>query len=202
MNLTSAPPVKVPIDKGGKGLSDIWVQWFSLLYNLISALFDPDGGGAVLNFPAGAFSNPATQTLAAANTPYVCVLTVQDAGSMTLAANKMYIRRDGVYNCQFSLQFENSATSITEVWVWLRKNGVDVAGTASTWSVTSKHGAVNGYMVGACNFFVNAVAGDYFELIVAAGATGINLEAYPSSTSPFTRPSIPSTVVTFAFVST
>lgn len=160
-------------------------------------------GGKYLNTPHGSFSNTATQALAVANTPYVVVLNTTDVSNgMSLASNKVTVQQSGIYNVQFSLQFENSAASITDVWVWIRKNGTDVAGTASTWAVTSSHGAVNGYMIGACNFFVDMTANDYIELVVAADATGINLEAYASSVLPFTRPSIPSAVVTVSFVST
>ena len=197
----SAPPVKIPMEKGGQPLNDTWVQWFSLLYNSVSSVVGLLGGKD-LNFPYGSFSNNATQALTLANTPYVCTLDTDDAANgVNRSGSKINVAYAGVYNLQFSLQFENTASSIADVWVWIRKNGVDVAGTASTWAVTSSHGGVNGYMVGACNFFVDVAAGDYLELVAAADATGIRIEAYPSSTSPFARPSIPATVVTLAFVS-
>ena len=160
------------------------------------------GGGKYLSSVYGSFQNTATQTLAAANTPYVVVLNTTDfAYGVTLGSNRLTVAQDGVYNCQFSLQFENTTTGIIDTFVWLRKNGVDISGTASTWAVVSSHGGTNGYAIGACNFFVSLAAGDYIELVVAADATGCNIEAYASSTSPFTRPSVPSSVVTLAFVS-
>lgn len=161
-----------------------------------------DGGGKYLSNPYGAFQNTATQALTSANTPYVVVLDTTDAAyGVTLGSNRITVSQDGVYNCQFSLQFENTTTSIVDTWVWLRKNGTDISGTASTWAVVSSHGGTNGYAIGACNFFVSLAAGDYIELVVAADATGVNIEAYTASTSPFTRPSVPSSVVTLSFVS-
>jgi len=160
-------------------------------------------GGKYLNTPHGAFSNTATQTITAGNTPYVLSLNTTDySNGMTLASNKITVDQAGVYNIQFSLQFENTNVAIATTWVWIRKNGVDVAATASTWDIHGTHAGSNGYTLGACNFFVELAANDYIELVVAAGGTGVNIEAYASSTSPFTRPAIPSSVVTVSFVST
>lgn len=175
--------------------------YFTQISAMLQGLVSP-GGGKYLSSVYGAFSNNVTQAVTAANTPYVVVLNTTDAANgVSLASNKMTVAQDGVYNVQFSLQFENTTTQITEVTVWLRKNGTDVPGTASEWAVTGSHGAINGYMLGACNFFVTMAANDYLELVIAADATGLNIEAYAASSSPFVRPSIPSSVVTLAFVS-
>lgn len=160
-------------------------------------------GGRFLNNPYGAFSNTASQTAGAANTAYVVVLNTSDyANGMTLASNKITVDQSGIYNVQFSLQFENSDTGhADETWVWIRKNGTNVAGTASTWAVPSAHGGINGYALGVANFFVECAADDYIELVWATNSTTVQIEAYASSVSPFTRPSIPSSVVTVSFVS-
>lgn len=160
-------------------------------------------GGKFLNIPHGAFSNTGTQNLTAANTAYVVTLNTSDfANGMSLASNKITVDQTGVYNVQFSLQFENTNVAIATTWAWLRKNGTDIAGTASTWDIHGTHAGSNGYVLGACNFFVQLTANDYLELVVAGNNTGINIEAYSSSVSPFTRPAIPSSVVTVSFVST
>jgi hypothetical protein len=160
-------------------------------------------GGKYLNVPHGAFSNSATQSFAAANTPYVVVLNTSSfSNAVSLASNRITVQQPGVYNVQFSFQFENTNTAIADVWIWLRKNGTDVPDTASTLDVDGTHGGVNGYALAAANFFVNMAANDYLEVIGASSATGVNIEAYTASVSPFTRPSIPSSVVTVSFVST
>lgn len=178
-----------------------WVQWISAMYSVLNSVIGTLGGQYLSN-PCGAFSNSTTQAVTAANTPYVVVLNTTDVSNgVTLSSNKMTVAQAGTYNIQFSLQFENTGTNIVEEFVWLRKNGTNIAGTASSWSVAAKHGAVNGYALGACNFFVTLAAGDYIELVVAADDVGTNIEAYAASSSPFTRPSIPSSVVTLSFVS-
>lgn len=160
-------------------------------------------GGKFLNTPHGAFSNTGMQAITAANTAYVVTLNTSDfANGMSLASNKITVDQTGVYNVQFSLQFENTNVAIATTWAWLRKNGADIAGTASTWDIHGTHAGNNGYVLGVCNFFVLLTANDYIELVVAGNNTGINIEAYAASTSPFTRPAIPSSVVTVSFVST
>lgn len=177
-------------------------QYFVELDNAFRQLLGVRGG-KFLNNPYGAFSNSASQTTAVINTPYVVVLNTSDyANGVTLASNKMTVSQAGIYNVQFSLQFENTDTGhADEVWVWLRKNGTNIAGTASTWSVPASHGGINGYQLGVANFYVSLAANDYIELVYASDALTVQIEAYTSSTSPFTRPSVPSSVVTVSFVS-
>ena len=118
-----------------------------------------------------------------------------------LSANKMYFRDAGIYNIQFSVQFANTDTQIQEAYVWLRKNGTNIAGTGSKYSVPNKHGGVDGYLIAVANFFVDIAVGDYIELMWSAstyansgGTTlGIYTEAYAASGSV---PSIPSVVMT------
>lgn len=175
--------------------------YFNQLDNVLGSVIG-NLGGQYINMPCGSFSNTTTQALTAANTPYVVQLNTTDtANALTLASNRVTVPQNGIYNVQFSLQFENTAAQITEVWVWLRKNGTDVPGTASIWAVTSTHAGINGYMIGTCNFYVDLSSGDYLELVAAANATGMNIESYTSSTSPFTRPAIPGAVLTVTFVS-
>ena len=152
--------------------------------------------------PRGAFQNDADQTFSAANTPTVVAFsTVDSAYGFSLASNKVTITNAGTYNIQFSLQFSNMDSQIHEVTVWLRKNGTDVVGTGSKYAVVSSHGGIDGYLIAVANFFIDVAANDYVELICATTSTQVYLERYAASTSPFTRPSIPSSVITFTLVS-
>jgi len=152
--------------------------------------------------PRGAFQNDADQTFGASNTPTVVAFsTVDSAYGFSLASNKVTITNAGTYNVQFSLQFANMDSQIHEVTVWLRKNGTDITGTGSKYAVVSSHGGVDGYLIAVANFFIDVAASDYIELVVSTTSTQVYLERYTASTSPFTRPSIPSSVITFTLVS-
>jgi len=175
--------------------------YFSQMDNVNAALLGRQGGRFLSN-PYGAFSNPTTQALAAANTPYVVNLATTDtSGGVSLANNKVYVDKAGVYCLHYGLQLENTNAHIAKATVWVRKNGVDVPNSGYVYDITSTHGSSNGYLVASANFFVTALAGDYMELVIAADTTGLNIEAYAASASPYARPSVPSAVVTFSFVS-
>lgn len=158
----------------------------------------------------GSFSNNVDQLGVANNTPAVLNLNTTDmSNNMSLATNKITIATSGNYNVQFSIQFVNTHSQAHNAWVWLRKNGTDLAGTGSKYDVPSTHGSSDGYLIAVANFFVNITAGDYIELVWAADQIyiasplqqGVYLEAYTASTSPFTMPSVPSSVVTISQVS-
>lgn len=152
--------------------------------------------------PRGAFQNDADQTFSSANTPTVVSFNTTDSAyGFSLASNKVTIINAGTYNIQFSLQFANMDTQIHEVTVWLRKNGTDITGTGSKYAVVSSHGGIDGYLIAVANFFIDVAANDYVELICATTSTQVYLERYAASTSPYTRPSIPSSVITFTLVS-
>lgn len=152
--------------------------------------------------PRGAFQNDADQTFSSANTPTVVAFNTTDSAyGFSLASNKVTITNAGTYNIQFSLQFANMDTQIHEVTIWLRKNGTDITGTGSKYAVVSSHGGTDGYLIAVANFFIDVAANDYIELICSTTSTQVYLERYTASTSPYIRPSIPSSVITFTLVS-
>ena len=69
-------------------------------------------------------------------------------------------------------------------------------------SVTASHGGTDGFVIAACNFFVDLAAGDTIEMWAAVSDTHITFDAAGASTSPFAMPAIPSVVATLSFVST
>jgi hypothetical protein len=154
-------------------------------------------------FGYGAFQNTANQTFATANTPNLLVVNTTDyANGMYYQTNDgFHVLQNGIYNVQYSLQMVNTSTSIHEVDVWLRKNGVDVDGTATIFSIPNKHGGTNGYGVPVANFYVQLNAGDYVELWASVSDTALSISAIARQTSPYARPLIPSTVITVNQVS-
>ena len=162
-----------------------------------------DTGGALVKFPYGAFSSTTNNTVSAANTPTRIVFNKEEAvnGMYAVVGDGLHVSQSGIYNVQFSIQFENADTATHEATVWLRQNKVDVPRSASELAVPSKHGSVNGYGVLAANFFITVAAGDSIEMWWATDSTQLIMEAYTASTSPFARPAVPSVVATITFVS-
>lgn len=155
----------------------------------------------------GAFSNNADQNLAAANTAYTIVFNTTDlSNNISRASNQFTISTAGTYNIQFSLQLVNTDSQAHFAEIWLALNGTDIAGTGSKYDVPSSHGSSDGYLIAVANFLVTVTAGQYIELKIAAsqvenGTTdGVYLEAYTAQTTPYIRPSIPSSVITITQV--
>lgn len=107
----------------------------------------------------------------------------------------------GVYNIQFSLQFSNTDNNtIHEVDVWFRKNNVDIADSNSVFSIPGRHSGLNGQLIAALNFFVEAQAGDEIEIMWHTASSTVYIETIAAATSPI-RPRTPSAIVTVSFVS-
>jgi hypothetical protein len=106
----------------------------------------------------------------------------------------------GIYNLQWSGQFNNSDSSIHDASVWLRVNGVDIVGSTGFISVVGTHGGIDGHAIIGWNYFLQLNAGQYVEIWWSTTDQKVTLECYGPSTSP-TRPATASVVATLAFVS-
>jgi hypothetical protein len=165
-------------------------------------LFVPASSAAYSDvMPYGAFQSLVDQTIASANTAYAMTLdTVDYSNGVTLSnSSRMNVKNTGVYNFQWSGQFNNSDSSLHDVSVWLRKNGVDVTGSTGFISVPNSHGGVDGHAIVGWNYFLELAANDYIELWWSATSTNISLQHLPTQTSP-TRPSTASLITTLNFV--
>ncbi len=106
----------------------------------------------------------------------------------------------GIYNLQWSGQFNNSDSSIHDASVWLRVNGVDVVGSTGFISVVGTHGGIDGHAIIGWNYFLQLNAGQYVEIWWSTTDQKVTLECYGPSTGP-TRPATASVVATLSFVS-
>jgi hypothetical protein len=164
-----------------------------------SAARNSAGGGGLPVF-YGAFQDLNTQTPSGANVIVPMAFGVTDFSYGVLMkpddATKVMISNGGVYNIQWSGQFTNANSADHDVDVWLRVNGADVPGSTGRISVPAKHGSIHGHLIIGWNFFLRMNAGDALQIMWAAGATGISLEAYPARTSPVMLPSTASVILT------
>ena len=106
----------------------------------------------------------------------------------------------GYYNVQFSIQLINATSSIDNVVLWFRKNTVDIAQTAGTVSIPSKHAGGIGAAIVSWNLVVACNAGDNIQLMYASNSGNTVAATYPPGTAP-THPASPSVILTATFVS-
>lgn len=159
-------------------------------------------GGRYLNFPYAAIQRTTDKTFTI-NTATQITFDQNDFlnGCANDGTDGIRVSYSGIYNYQFSVQLRNSDTQIHSAWIWLRVNGVDVAGTGSKFDVTNKHGGIDGFVIAACNFYVQLEAGDTVEMWAAVDDVAVTFDATAAQTSPFAMPAIPSVVATLTFVS-
>lgn len=159
-------------------------------------------GGAYLAFPYAAVQRTTDKTFTA-NTATLITFDqtdfINDCTNNT--SDGIHVNAAGIYNYQFSTQFRNTDSQIHSAWIWLRQNGVDIAGTGSKFDIVSSHGGVDGFVIGAANFYVKLQAGDHVEMWGAVSNTAVSFDATAAQVSPFAMPSIPSVVATLSFVS-
>jgi hypothetical protein len=135
----------------------------------------------------GTFSSSITQTPAAINTPYdVNFETTEICSGVSLSnSSRITTQYSGLYSFDFRLQLTSSNSSQKNAYIWARKNGVDVPKSNS--KITLVGNGVE--VVPSWSFSLSMQAGDYFELMYAATATAVSIDA-PAATS--FAPSTPS----------
>jgi hypothetical protein len=140
----------------------------------------------------GSFYDTTDQTAAVINTAYAMTFNSTDITQgvyIGTPTSRVYVDTHNVYNIQFSAQFVNTAGGTHNVWVWLRKNGTDVANSATTLRLQGN----NAEAVAAWNFLLDMNAGDYFELMWEVSDLSVSLFADPASA---VHPAIPSVILT------
>jgi hypothetical protein len=161
----------------------------------ISSTGGSGGSGNTATGSYGSFYSTQTQTNVA-STARSMSLNVTDitngvsiSGSTSPFNTYIKVQNPGVYDIQFSAQVDKTDSGTDEIWIWIRKNGSDISDSATSVQLTG-NGA---HYVAAWNFFVNAAANDYFQLMWYSPDANIRLHAE----SAFgVVPGIPSLIVT------
>lgn len=116
-------------------------------------------------------------------------------GVSIIDSSKITFEHDGVYNIQFSAQLDKIGSTGTNefVSIWLRKNGVNVNNTCTDVVINGSQTSAD--IVPAWNFFVEANANDYYEIIWSSTHVNVAINFVPNRTAPV-RPAIPSIILT------
>jgi len=144
----------------------------------------------------GSFSDTTIQTAASIDTAYGMVFNTTDSSngiSVGSPTSRLVVDYQGVYNVQFSAQLDKTSGGTGNIYIWLRKNGTNVANTATTIAVQGTAART----VAAWNFIIQLEPTNYVELMWATDDTGVRILS-ASATSVW--PAIPSVICTITQV--
>jgi hypothetical protein len=174
-------------------------SYFRKLTAVLGSVFGVRGS-RYINAPYGAFQSTADQTAAAINTAYAMTFNTTDYsnGVTVVSSSRITVTDSGIYNLQWSGQFENTDSQDHDVRVWIKVNGTNLVGSTGFAGIPSKHGSVNGHTIVAWNYFLSLNANDYVELWWETDSTAVSIQAYAAGSF---YPSTASLIATMQFVS-
>lgn len=144
----------------------------------------------------GSFYSSVTQTITSTSSAYAMQLGNTDYNNGVINnGSSITFSNTGIYNIQWSGQFQNINIKDQDIYIWLRKNGSDYPGSTGYVSIPSSHGGVVGHAITGWNYILSMNAGDFIEFYWTAESTDVTLQYYASATNP-TRPDTVSLIVT------
>jgi hypothetical protein len=174
-------------------LNNVLRLYFNRIQNILNQL-------NTLSVPYGAFSSDQDQT-AVANTATLMTLNTTDfSNGVSIATSKITVATAGIYNLQFSAQFQNTDTAFQDVYIWLKQDGVDIPGSTGFVSIPNRHAGTDGHSIVGWNYFLSMAANDYVEIYWSIPNTAVSIQHLAASGTP-TKPSTQSVVATMTFVS-
>lgn len=115
-----------------------------------------------------------------------------ETGIVLQNSSQIKMTNAGKYNIAFSAQMHQTQSSGI-VNIWLAKNGTAISMTNTKVAITAN----NPYSVAAWNFFVDAEAGDYYQIMWSSSDSHTVLEYEAATGSGATlHPEVPSVIVT------
>jgi len=140
--------------------------------------------------------NTTTFTPAAINTAYAVTFnTTAYARGIRVGSptSRILCNRPGIYNFIFSAQIDKTSGGTANIWMWGRKNGTDIAQSASRSQIQGN----NAELIMTVNFFVEMSNGDYFELMYAVDDVSVIILAEAATAF---APAVPSVILTVSQV--
>jgi hypothetical protein len=148
-------------------------------------------GGSSFGSPIyGSWYDDANQYATIAGTATHMLCSHGTSNGITKVSNKDFqVAYSGTYNIQFSAQIDQTAGAGEHIYIWFRKNNIDIPYSAS-------EVAIQGTLAEAIpswNFIVDMVAGDHLNVMYYVTDTRLYLKAV---TANGIRPAIPSVIIT------
>ena len=191
-------------------LNNVLRLYFNQLDKILNQLQTGSGSidGTGIRFPYGAFSSDQDQTTTANTATLMTFNTTDFSNDVSITSSKITVAKAGIYNLQFSAQFQNTDNAIQDISIWLRQgndggSSADITGSTGYVSIPARKSASSGeeaHEIVGWNYYLSMAIDDYVQIYWSTTNASVTIQAYPTSTSP-TRPSTQSVVATLSFVS-
>jgi hypothetical protein len=151
-------------------------------------------GGSTTGGDVGYFYSSLTQTNLLPINTVTLTNTTLSQGITLVAGSRLTVSKSANYALQVTIQFakSTSAGGAATGFFWLRKNGVDVADSATDVITTAAGAGV----VLAVNYTLSLLAGDYLEMAWSANTANAELINIPAQAGPPVIPAAPSVRMT------
>ena len=148
--------------------------------------------GSLVKSAYGSFYSTQNQS-GSANQIQIVTHNVTDfaSGVSMVSGSQITFAEAGIYTLISTMQYQETGGGVATITGWLRKNGVDVADSATDLKLKG-FGDRDLYAV---NYFVSASAGDYVEFCWSSNDVDTEILYIAPRTSP-TRPAVPSVITT------
>ena len=160
----------------------------------IAGLRDPDGSELYLVPRLGVFFDTSTQTDSVSAVPMTFGTQAISRGVTLAEDSKIYVDRDGLYECQLSIHIHNDDTQTHSFELWGRLNGADIPSSRFIYSVLSSHGGEPGTLIPSQNFWLELRAGDYFEVVWSTDSENVTISYHAAEEGKPVSPSLLLTV--------
>ena len=137
----------------------------------------------------GAFAETASVALPAIDTATAITFnttTVSNGVAIGSPASRVIASHSGLYNLSMSFQLASTSSSVKDVYLWVRKNGVDIPNSTIIHSLESNSAKT----VQSRSMTVSLNANDYIELYWASPDSGVSLSAIDATSFSPATPSV------------
>jgi hypothetical protein len=175
--------------------------YFNQIDNIVRQLTaSTDTSG--LRVPYGAFSDFTSQTTTVNTATLMALDTTDFSNGVTLVTgSKITVANAGIYNLQFSAQLQSLDNAPQDVYIWLKQNGTDIAGSTGRVGLPARKNPGDPFHdIKGWNYFLSMNANDYVQIYWSTTDVDVSIQTYAASSSP-TKPSTASVVATMSFVS-
>lgn len=147
----------------------------------------------------GAFQSDVNQFCNATTDTAMLFEVVDIADGVTMTSNSYIgLPNAGIYNLQFSVQVRNTGSAEDTMYIWLRQNNVNIAGSTGKVLVRGTQSGGSGEMIIGWNFFIKTTTPNENVQIMwfAPDETHTHFAAFAAQSATATTPAIPSTAST------